>query len=116
MSTVPVQFLVHVVGVPSCTTPPQVIGAPIEQSCTSVIVNQTFTSQLIAINNCASPVTLVDIATLSFSGMLQTSMAQLNSTVYYKNLSWTPTTSQLGYQVMCAMAFDRLDFYIVEKY
>ncbi|CAF1020325.1 unnamed protein product [Rotaria sordida] len=30
----------------------------------------------------------------------------LNSSVYYKNLTWTPTISQVGYQVMCAVALN----------
>ncbi len=51
--------------------------------------------------------TIVDIATLSFPGMVSSTIAEINSTEYYKNLTWTPTSAQLGYQVMCAMAFDR---------
>ncbi|CAF1135214.1 unnamed protein product [Rotaria sordida] len=31
----------------------------------------------------------------------------LNETTYYKSFSWTPTVAQSGYQVICAMAFDR---------
>ncbi|CAF1046054.1 unnamed protein product [Adineta steineri] len=106
LSSVPVQFLVQVVAQPTCTTPPDIVGIPTEQSCTNVIVNQTYTSQILAINSCAPSVTIVDIATLSFAGMAKSNLGQLNSTVYYKNLTWTPTSAQLGYQVMCAMAID----------
>jgi len=53
-------------------------------------------------------VNISDIATQSFSGMIKSNIAELNSSVYYKNLTWTPTSAQLGYQVMCAMAYDRL--------
>ena len=52
-------------------------------------------------------VTMDDIATLSFAGMIKSDVTKLNSTIYYKNITWTPTSDQLGYQVMCAMAFDR---------
>ncbi len=96
------------VSAPACTTPPAIIGIPIEQSCTSVIVGQTFTSQIIAINYCGPTVNISDIATLSFAGMIKSNIIELNSSVYYKNLTWTPTSAQLGYQVMCAMAYDRL--------
>ncbi|CAF1041174.1 unnamed protein product [Adineta steineri] len=106
LSSVPVQFLVHVVAPPTCTTPPEIVGVPTEESCTTVIVNHPYTSQIFAIDNCAPSVTIVDIATLSFAGMVKSNIAQLNSTIYYKNLTWTPTSAQLGYQVMCAMAID----------
>ncbi|CAF0897412.1 unnamed protein product [Rotaria sordida] len=61
---------------------------------------------LIAVNYCGSSVTIVDIATLSFPGMAQDSIVKVNSSYYYNNLTWTPTAAQIGYQVMCAMAFD----------
>lgn len=78
-----------------------------DKSCIPVRVGQTFTSRLIAINYCGSSVTIVDIATLSFSGMVQSSVIQFNSTAYYKTLTWTPQADQVGFQVMCAMAIDR---------
>ncbi|CAF4030879.1 unnamed protein product [Adineta steineri] len=107
LSSVPVQFLVHVVAAASCTTPPEIIGIPEEQSCTALTVGQNFTSQLIAINYCGPSVTILDIATLSFPGMVQGTIVELNTSTYYNTMQWTPTTAQLGYQVMCAMAYDR---------
>ncbi|CAF3784555.1 unnamed protein product [Adineta steineri] len=106
LSSTPVQFLVYVIPTSSCPTLPEIIGLPVEQSCMSLRIGQTFTSQLIARNNCGTNVTIVDISTLSFAGMIASNIIKLNSTIYYKTLSWTPTTAQLGYQVMCAMAFD----------
>ena len=102
----PVQFLVHVVAPATCAIPPEVVGIPVEQSCTALTVGQTFTSQLIAINYCSSSVSIVDIATVSFPGMVQGTITELNTTTYYNTLQWTPTADQVGYQVMCAMAFD----------
>ncbi|CAF4312553.1 unnamed protein product, partial [Adineta steineri] len=67
LSSVPVQFLVHVVAAPTCTTPPEIVGVPTEQSCTTVIVNEPYTSQILAIDNCAPSVTISDIAALSFA-------------------------------------------------
>ncbi|CAF3982868.1 unnamed protein product [Rotaria sp. Silwood1] len=106
LSGVPVQFLVHVVNPASCTTEPVIVGIPFEDSCIPVTVGQTFNSMLIAINYCGATVTIDDISTLSFAGMIKGDLIKLNTTTYYKTLSWTPTSSQLGYQVMCAMAFD----------
>ena len=70
-------------------------------------VGQTFLSQIFAVNYCPSPVYIQDIATLSFTNMIKGNLVKVNSSLYYKNLTWTPTSAQLGYQVMCAMAFDR---------
>ncbi|CAF0847205.1 unnamed protein product [Rotaria sp. Silwood1] len=105
LSSVPVQFLVHVVAPSSCSTPPEVYELS-NKSCIPITVGHTFTSHLIAINNCGSSVSIIDISTLSFAGMVQSSIIQQDSMTYYKTLSWIPTTSQLGYQVMCAMALD----------
>ncbi|CAF1627080.1 unnamed protein product [Adineta ricciae] len=106
LSSVPVQFLVHVVAPPTCPTPPEIIGIPEEQSCIAIGVGQTFLSQIFAVNYCPSPVVIQDIATLSFTNMIKGNLVNVNSSLYYKNLTWTPTSAQLGYQVMCAMAFD----------
>jgi len=112
LSSTPVQFIVKVIDPPSCTTLPEVLL--IGQSCTTVEVNETFSSQLLAINYCGTNVSIVDIATLSFSGMLQSSVIKLSSLIYYKTLTWTPTINQLGYQVMCAMALDRLLLHTIQ--
>jgi hypothetical protein len=107
LSAVPVQFLVHVVGAPACSTSPEVVGLPLEQSCTALQVGQVFASELIAVNHCGASVTIVDIATLSVPGMIQGNVIQLNSTTYHRTLSWTTTLAHLGFQVMCAKAIDR---------
>ena len=103
----PVQFLVLVVGVPACTTAPEILGLPLEQSCTALQVGQVFASELVAVNHCGTSVTIVDIATLSVPGMIQGNVIQLNVTTYYRTISWTPTVAHLGFQVMCAKAIDR---------
>ncbi|UJR34837.1 hypothetical protein I4U23_027618 [Adineta vaga] len=110
LSSVPVQFLVRVVSPPSCTIRPDIIGLPAEQSCTVVKVGDSFISQLIAINHCGPSVRIIEIATLSFSGMVQSDIINQSSTTYYKNITWIPTAAQLGYQVMCAMALNSQNF------
>jgi hypothetical protein len=107
MSSVPVQFLIQVVAPLTCIISPEIIGIPDEQSCTPLVVNQTFTSKLIAINYCGPNVTIIDIAMLPFAGVIQGNITKLNSTTYSKSFTWTTTASQLGYQVLCAMAVDR---------
>ncbi|CAM4935904.1 unnamed protein product [Rotaria socialis] len=87
LSSVPAQFLVKVIAASSCVYQPEVLL--LADSCTPLKVNQTLTSTLLAINNCGTIVTIIDI-----------------STIYYKNLTWKPTTNQIGYQVMCAIALD----------
>ncbi|CAF2040403.1 unnamed protein product [Rotaria magnacalcarata] len=106
LSSVPVQFFVQVVSQASCTSSPTIIGKSPQQSCTLILFGQTFVSQLILINNCGSNVTIIDMTTLAFPGMVRESSTQLNTTTYYSDLSRTPASAQLGYQVMYAMAFD----------
>ncbi|CAF4163390.1 unnamed protein product [Rotaria sp. Silwood2] len=96
LSSVPVQFIVKVIAPLSCIYQPKLIL--LTESCTPIKVNETFTSTLLAINNCGATVTITDISTLSFSGMVQTSVIKFNSSVFYKNLTWTPTINQVGYQ------------------
>lgn len=105
LSSVPVQFIVKVIALPSCLDRPEVIL--LADSCTPLQVNQTFQSTILAINHCGTNIAITDIATISFSGMIQSAVIKFNSSLYYKNLTWTPTINQLGYQVMCAVALDR---------
>jgi hypothetical protein len=107
LSSVPVQFLIQVVASPTCPIPPIIIGEPISDSCMPIQVGQTVSFQLIAENQCGENVTITDIATVSLSGMVKSDLITMNSTIYYKNLEWTPTSAQIGYQVMCAMALNR---------
>ncbi|CAF1106928.1 unnamed protein product [Rotaria magnacalcarata] len=87
LSSVPVQFLVQVVSQASCTSSPTIIGKSPQQSCTLILFGQTFVSQLILINNCGSNVTIIDMTTLAFPGMVRESSTQLNTTTYYSDLS-----------------------------
>ncbi|UJR38536.1 hypothetical protein I4U23_031203 [Adineta vaga] len=109
LSSVPVQFLVHVVAPPTCSTPPEIIGIPEEQECIAVGLGQTYQSRIYAVNYCPSPVVIEDISTLSFAGMVKGNLVKVNSSLYYKSLTWSPTSAQLGYQVMCTMAIDSKD-------
>ena len=107
LSSVPVQFLVQVVAPYTCTEPPDIIGGSTGDSCISAQINETLSFQLIAKNNCGSSVTIVDIATLPFPGVTKSHLIKSSSKTYYKNFTWTPTATEIGYQVLCAMAVDR---------
>ncbi|CAF4111011.1 unnamed protein product [Rotaria magnacalcarata] len=119
LSSVPVQFFVQVVSQASCTSSPTIIGKSPQQSCTLILFGQTFVSQLILINNCGSNVTIIDMTTLAFPGMVRESSTQLNTTTYYSDLSRTPASAQLGYQVISQNAQSAqycFTFYVSETY
>lgn len=107
LSSAPVQFLIQVVAAPSCNITPTIIGEPEQDSCMPITVGQSITTELIAINSCGPTVNITDISTLSFPGVLKGNLIRWNSTTFSKEITWIPTASQLGYQVMCAMAFNR---------
>ncbi|CAF1097116.1 unnamed protein product [Adineta ricciae] len=104
LSSVPVQYLVSVVGPASCLVLPEITFSG--SSCTLIKVNDTFYGSIFGINHCSSNVTILDISTLSFPGVIQGPLTALNSTIYYKALQWTPTMQQLGFQGMCAIALN----------
>ena len=107
LSSIPVQFLVQVVSPPSCDYPPQVIANPEPESCTAVRVGYSVDIQLIATSSCGANTSIVDIFMQAFSGVTGGSLVSINSTTFQKYYSWTPTASQIGYQLICAMAVDR---------
>ena len=86
------------------------IGEVTEDTCIPVQIGVPFSMKLVAMNYCGSSVTIVDIATLSFSGLNKGSLNQVNSSIYTKLLTWTPTSAQAGYQLICAIAYDRFLF------
>lgn len=105
LSSVPIQFIVKIVAAPTCLNPPEII--PYGPSCIQLRVGETFKTSLFALNHCGSNVRILDIASVSFPGMQQNNVQQVNSTLFYKNLTWTPTIDQLGYQIMCTVAVNR---------
>ncbi|CAF2636912.1 unnamed protein product [Rotaria sp. Silwood2] len=86
LSSIPVQFLIHVVAPPSCSILPQVYELS-QQSCIPITAGQTFTSCLIAINDCDASVSIIDISTLSFAEMDKSNIIKQDSMTYYKILS-----------------------------
>ncbi|CAF1001729.1 unnamed protein product [Didymodactylos carnosus] len=65
MSSVPVQFLVHVVSLTTCAINPVIYGIPDEFSCTPVQVGVPFKTIILAQNNCPISTNITEISTLS---------------------------------------------------
>ena len=105
MSAVPVQFIIKMVNSPTCSFLPEMVNSG--QTCVTLKVNETYTSDLFAVNHCGSNVSIIDISSVSFTGMQQSTLQRMNSSLYYKTLTWTPSSSQLGYHIMCSMALNR---------
>lgn len=112
MSSVPVQFLINVRSVSSCSSPPLLTG-PVSQTgqCVGIQVGQTYIIQLIAQNFCPNSTTIKDIATLSFPIVVKTPIVQNTTTLWSISLTWIPTASSVGSQILCAVAIDRSVFY-----
>lgn len=109
MNSVAVQFLINVYALPNCTTAPLLYGPSKNTgTCQSLQVGQSYTVTLYAENYCSAyGVTIQDIATLSFPIVHKTNLTQNTSTLYSVSLTWTPTTDDVGSQILCAVAIDR---------
>ncbi|CAF1148511.1 unnamed protein product [Didymodactylos carnosus] len=104
MSSVPLQFLIYVYATPACPSRPEITGLPVNGSCIPVQVGQPFETQLVAVIGCINT-TITDIALLAFSGLIKSDdVTQLSTNTYSVNISWTPSSSQLGSQVLCGIA------------
>ena len=92
----------------SCSQRPRLTG-PISQpgGCVGIQVGQSYVIQLVAENFCPNSTTIKDIATLSFPIVAKTPIVQNTSTLWSVTLTWTPTASAVGSQVLCAVAVDR---------
>ena len=76
MSSVPIQFLVYVYSVPSCTLKPILISDLNNDDCQAAGVGANFNMTLTAINRCGSGRTITDIATLSFPITIKSALTQ----------------------------------------
>ncbi|CAF4056468.1 unnamed protein product [Rotaria magnacalcarata] len=102
-SSVPIQFLIHIVGAAVCPLQPQISSNL--TACTAVEVGQTFTFTLTVVQGC-SGTTLVDFFTMPPLYMIKGSIVSVASNEWTITETWTPTAMQLGSQVYCSVATD----------
>ena len=109
LSSVPLQFLIYVYNTTTCALKPLLISDLSSDSCQGVQVGTNFTMTLTAINRCGSSQTITDIATLSFPILIKSALVQnvSNTSLWSMTITWTPTASQVGSQVFCAVATDK---------
>jgi hypothetical protein len=65
---------------------------------------------LTAVNSCSSSSNISDIAIQRFSGIVEESLVLItpNKTVYAMNIIYTSIASQVGLEILCATAIDKL--------
>lgn len=115
MSSVPVQFLIHVISPASCSVLPLLTGTNVTDStCVGVQATVPYTSILFASNLCGPTVTIVDISLQALPGMITGPLTMINSSFYSRNLTWTPSALQLGLKTMCAIALDRQESKLID--
>lgn len=104
-SSVPVQFLIYIVGTTACAVKP-IINSSLSQ-CSIVQVGVQFNFTLIIRQGCSST-TVKDVLTMPplymYKGPI---IAESTNTSWTVSETWIPTSLQLGSQVFCAIATDR---------
>ncbi|CAF1314835.1 unnamed protein product [Rotaria sp. Silwood1] len=107
MSSVPVQILICVEPTPSCTILPTIVSMT---DCLEVQVGVTTNFTLYVTNLCNSSATITEvIISKKISGMTAGNVKNsTTNTLSYIQLTWTPQSSQIGTQVMCAYAYNSL--------
>ncbi|CAF1052963.1 unnamed protein product [Rotaria sp. Silwood1] len=107
LSSVPVQILIYVQATPSCTILPTIVSMT---DCLEVQVGVTTNFTLYVTNLCNSSATITEvIISKKISGMTAGNVKNsTTNTLSYIQLTWTPQSSQIGTQVMCAYAYNSL--------
>lgn len=104
-SSVPIQFLVHIVAAPVCPLTPTINSTL--PKCSSVQVGVPFTFTLTITQGCPNT-TIIDVFTMPPLHMYKDNVTRVGaSNVWTVTETWTPDTMQLGSQVYCAIAVDR---------
>lgn len=108
MSSVPVQFLIHVVESKSnCTQPPIFIDSRPASSCNSIPLGQIFSERFTAQSQCPDEkITSITVIGLVGSRVSNLTVMPGQSRQKYVDLTWQPTSNQEGPNVVCAVATD----------
>lgn len=112
MSSVPVLFLISVLPIPVCSTPPTIVPV---SDCSEAQIAFSTTFQLEVSKNCdPSDATIADLitsASTNIEGVQSSNLTQANHfTSATKNFTWTPTNNHNGSQLFCVTAFTRFLF------
>lgn len=106
-SSIPIQFLIHIVNASSCSTKP-IISSNLPE-CSIVEVGVPFNFTMVITQGCPGT-NLTDVFTMPplymYKGAITPSSTGTSWTV---SETWTAVSSQLGSQVFCALATDRFD-------
>ena len=104
-SSVPIQFLIHIVSSTSCSLKPTI--SSVLSDCTPIEVGVQFAFLLTITQGC-SGTNLTDVFTMPPLYMHKGNITKVGTTnVWTMTETWTPTALQLGSQVYCAVAADR---------
>jgi hypothetical protein len=103
-NSVPVQFLIEVVGTPLCPLKPTISSNMSE--CTAIQVGVEFNFTLIIEQGCPNT-TIDDVFTMPPLYMYKGDLTQVSSNVWTITETWIPDILQLGSQVYCAVVTDR---------
>jgi hypothetical protein len=105
MSSVPVQFLIYVMPLPTCFNPPIIIPL---SGCLEVTVNVSKSFNISALNSCNSNISnITEIVVLSgIDGMEVSNLTEVvtNPSLYFVTFTWTPQQNQTGLQQLCIVA------------
>lgn len=107
MSSVPVQFLIHVLPIPICTVPPLVLPLT---DCLEVQVNQSINFTVTAMDLCNTTGSITDILVMqTVSGLTKSAVVNstTNSSLASVTFTWTPQATQIGLQQLCFTAFNK---------
>ena len=104
-SKVPIQFLIHIVASPACPLKPTI--STNLSDCTAIQVGVSFSFTLTIDQGCPGT-TLKDVFTMPPLYMYKQGIVSVSSTRWTVTETWIPDQLQLGSQVFCAVATDRL--------
>ena len=108
MSSVPIQFLINVLPIPSCTQAPVFI--PLE-GCLEVQVNVPVNFTLYIMNYCNRTTSVVNTflptLTINFMNISNLVNSTTNTSLVYVTLMWTPQISQMGSREFCAIVYTK---------
>ncbi len=108
MSSVPIQFLIYVLPQPTCSNAPIIL--PLTE-CLEVTVGVSNSFNLSVLNLCNPNVTeIIDIMVpqgITGIQMSNLTISSTNASIVYETFTWTPHTSQIGSQQLCAIAYTR---------